>query len=119
MEWCTEFVSIIGQVDLLIKALQQGQVYIVSDNSFVQPFAMAAFVMENETRVCCVTNRIIVPGIGEEMLAYRGEVSGILASLFLSTTYAHSSIYKWAPSPWAVTAKGHCISPFMKILHDL
>jgi hypothetical protein len=31
MEWCTEFVNIIGQVDLLIEALQQGQVYIVSD----------------------------------------------------------------------------------------
>jgi hypothetical protein len=82
MEWCTEFVSIIGQVDTLIEALQQGQVHIVSDGSFVQPFAMAAFVMENETRECCVTNRIIVPGSGEEMSAYRGEVSGILASLF-------------------------------------
>jgi len=82
MEWCTEFVNIIGQVDLLIKALQQGQVYIVSDGSYVQPFATAAFVMENETRECRVTNRIIAPGSGEEMSAYRGEVSGILASLF-------------------------------------
>jgi hypothetical protein len=82
MEWCIEFVNIIGQVDILIEALKQGQVYIVSGGSYVQPFATVAFVMENKTKECRVTNRIIAPGSKEEMSAYRGEVSGILASLF-------------------------------------
>jgi len=83
MEWCSEFISIKGDLPLLIDALLNDKVSIVSDGSYIPSFATAAFVMEDLDQRCMIKNKVIAPGGPKEMSAYRAEVTGLLTSIYI------------------------------------
>jgi hypothetical protein len=83
MEWCVESIVIQGPIEAFVVALQQGQSRIVSSGSYIKPFATAACVMEDKGRECFISNKMIAPGGPTEMSAYRGEVTGLLAVVFI------------------------------------
>jgi hypothetical protein len=83
MEWCVESLVIQGPIEAFVMAVHQGQSRIVSDGSYIKPFATAACVMEDEGRECFISNKVIAPWGPTEMSAYRGEVTGLLAAVFI------------------------------------
>ena len=82
MEWCVDHVSIMGDLLDLVEPLQHGVAVVVSDGSFVHPYATAAFVLEDQDRRVLITNKVVAPGVPGEMSAYRGEITGLLSSIY-------------------------------------
>ncbi len=82
MNWAIENVVMKGDLQFLAEALQQGDVYIISDGSYVAPFVTAAFVLETAKGEVYITNKVIAPGVPTEMSAYRGELTGIFVALY-------------------------------------
>jgi hypothetical protein len=83
-QWCVEFLRLTkGTWEDVISSLQAGTLYVISVGSFVASYLTGAFIMEDHSNTCQVQNCVIAPGRATDMSAYRGELSGIYASVFL------------------------------------
>ena len=65
----------------IIPDIINGITLIICDGSFQQSHATATVIIENGDGKSCITTTVITPGGPKDMSAYRGELSGLYASI--------------------------------------
>ncbi len=81
MSWCVENLKIVGEWKSVEAAIRDNCATIVSDGSFTKSFSTAAFILESHN--VQISNQVIAPGRSQDMSAYRSELAGIYAAVFL------------------------------------
>jgi hypothetical protein len=97
--WCYQYVHLPSTYDSLLLDIQEGQVILISDGSYMPQdnFGTAAWILEGKRSTLQISGRVTTPGQDITQSAYRSELAGILAAITVINALAsfhniHSSI---------------------------
>ena len=83
--WVPEYISIEGDEQVLLDALEKGKLRMVSDGSFKQQVGTAAVQLRTKRGGHAIWIKCRTPGKREDQSAYRSELIGLLAGILVTS----------------------------------